>query len=91
MDGEEAAVELSEPQAFSALVGRKVVDQSGRPLGRIFEARAHPDRDGSLVIEELFIGRRALLERLRGPRHEARGVPWDNVVEIGADRVVVRR
>jgi sporulation protein YlmC with PRC-barrel domain len=85
-------VELTaEPQAFSDLVGLPVSDQAGRSLGRVFEARAHWDRDGSLVLDELMIGRRALLRRLRGPRPDARGIPWESVVEIGRDRIVVHR
>jgi sporulation protein YlmC with PRC-barrel domain len=85
-------VELTaEPQALSDLIGLPVSDQSGRSLGRVFEARAHWDRDGSLVLDELMIGRRALLRRLRGPRPDARGIPWESVIEIGPDGLVVRR
>jgi hypothetical protein len=83
-------VELSEkPRAFSALVGRRVEDRSGRSLGRVFEARGHWERDGSIVLDELMIGRSAFWQRLRGPGTEARGIPWENVVELDHDRIVV--
>ena len=77
------------PNAFSELVGRRVEDQSGRSLGRVFEARAHWERDGTVVLDELMVGRRALWQRLRGPRHDARGIPWENVSELGSSRIVV--
>jgi sporulation protein YlmC with PRC-barrel domain len=84
-------VELNaDPSSFSALVGRRVEDRSGRSLGRVFEARAHWERDGSIVLDELMVGRSAFWQRLRGPGAEARGIPWENVVELGRDRVVVR-
>lgn len=84
-------MELSEGRAaFSQLVGLPVVDQSGRSLGRVFEARARRERDGAIVIEELLVGRRALWQRLRGPGPDAHGIPWEAVAEIGEGRIVVR-
>lgn len=83
-------MELSEARAFSQLVGRPVVDQSGRSLGRVFEARARCEGDGGVVVEELLIGRRALWQRLRGPRPDAHGIPWEAVAEVGERRIVVR-
>lgn len=83
-------MELSEePKAFSALVGRRVEDRSGRSLGRVFEARGHWERDGSIVLDELMVGRSAFWQRLRGPGVEARGIPWQSVIEIRPDRIVV--
>lgn len=91
MDGEEAAVELSEgPRAFSDLIGCPVRDQSGRALGRVVEVRAHWERDGSIVLDELMIGGRALWRRLRGPNPNAHGIPWTNVIEIDHRAVTVR-
>jgi sporulation protein YlmC with PRC-barrel domain len=85
-------VELTaEPQAFSDLIGLPVSDQAGRSPGRVLDVRARWDGDGSLVLDELMVGRHALLRRLRGPRADARGIPWQNVVEVGRDRLVVRR
>lgn len=86
-------MELSaEPSAFSALIGAAVEDQSGRRIGRVFEARAHWDGDGSIVIDELLIGRRGLLRRLRGPGPGpgAHGIPWQAVMEVAEERIVVR-
>jgi sporulation protein YlmC with PRC-barrel domain len=82
-------VELSrEPFALSDLIGRPVCDSSGRRLGRAFELRAHWEGD-RIVIDELLVGRGALLKRLRGPAVDARGVRWENVIEAG-ERIVVR-
>jgi sporulation protein YlmC with PRC-barrel domain len=84
-------VELSRGQAsFSDLIGTPVRDSAGRRLGRVFELRAHWERDGSVVLDELLIGRRGLLRRLRGPGDGARGIPWEAVVELDEERIVVR-
>jgi sporulation protein YlmC with PRC-barrel domain len=84
-------VELSrEPASFSDLVGRPVCDQRGRDLGRVFEARAHWERDGSIVLDELLVGRHGLWRRLRGPAGADRGIPWEAVVELGDEHIVVR-
>jgi sporulation protein YlmC with PRC-barrel domain len=82
-------VELSRelPFALSDLIGKSVCDSSGRSLGRAFELRAHWE-DGRVVIDELLVGRGSLLKRLRGPSADARGVRWENVVEVG-ERIVV--
>lgn len=79
-----------EPTAFSALVGRRVEDRSGHHLGRVFEARGRWERDGSIVLDELMIGRSAFWQRLRGPGAKARGIPWENVVELDRGRIVVQ-
>ena len=81
----------TEPHAFSELVGTPVADQTGRALGRVREVRAHWQRDGSIVLDELMIGRRALWRRLRGPNEDERGIPWEAVAELDDERIVVRR
>jgi sporulation protein YlmC with PRC-barrel domain len=81
-------MELAQPRAFSELIGRRVVDSSGRSLGRVFEARAHWEQD-ALVIDELLLGRRALLRRLFGPSMRCRGIPWEAVVDVGRERILV--
>jgi sporulation protein YlmC with PRC-barrel domain len=83
-------VELERPQAFSELIGRRVVDPSGSSLGHVFEVRAHWARDGTIVLDELLLGRRALLRRLRGPAQRCRGIPWEAVAEVGPEQIVVR-
>jgi sporulation protein YlmC with PRC-barrel domain len=84
-------VELSgdHPFAFSELVGRRVDDQRGRSLGRVFEVRARWESDGTILLEELLVGRGALWRRLRGPGAEVRGIPWANVTELSPNRIVV--
>lgn len=79
-----------DPAAFSDLVGRRVRDQAGRALGRVFEARGHWDRDGTVVIDELLVGRRGLWRRLRGPGEDEHGIPWAAVLDLGDEHIVVR-
>lgn len=82
-------MELSEPRAFSELIGKRVRDRSGRSLGRVIEARGHWDGDGTVVLDELLVGKRALLRRLRGPGPDAHGIPWESVVELREDALLV--
>jgi hypothetical protein len=82
---------MRRPQAFSSLIGTPVEDQGGRALGRVFEVRAHWEGDGTIVFDELLIGRHGLWRRLRGPAADARGIPWEAVAELGPERIVVRR
>jgi sporulation protein YlmC with PRC-barrel domain len=77
--------------ALSAVIGRPVRDQNGRSMGRVWEVRAHRERDGTIVFDELLVGRGAMLKRLRGPGPDARGIPWQAVMEVTADRIVVSR
>jgi sporulation protein YlmC with PRC-barrel domain len=85
-------VELSEPRGLSELLGRKVVDQSGRRLGRVYELKGRWERDGTIVIEELILDRGGLRRRLRGPGGpEEQAIPWEAVVEMPDETVVVRR
>jgi hypothetical protein len=84
-------MELSDggPAAFSTLIGLPVRNQHGSSLGRVYEARGHWEGDGSIVIDELCIGRRGLLRRLRGPGADTRGIPWANVVDLNRERILV--
>lgn len=81
----------AERSAFSGLIGRVVRDQDGRKLGRVYEVRGHWEPDRSILLEELLVGRRALLRRLRGPGPGERGIPWAAVSEISEDGIVVSR
>jgi hypothetical protein len=84
-------VELSDsPTGVAHLLGARVYDTGGRKLGRVHELRGHHEPDGSVVVDELLLGPRALLKRLHGPGPEARGVPVEAVVEQSAERIVVR-
>jgi hypothetical protein len=92
MDGEEAAVELSGDRiAFSDLIGQVVRDQSGRKLGRVHEVRGRWEDGGAVVLDELLVGRRALLRRLHGPGPHERGIAWPAVSELSENGIVVSR
>jgi sporulation protein YlmC with PRC-barrel domain len=82
------------------LVNSQCVTEDGRVLGRVFEFRARHTGDGTLEIEDLLLGRHALVERYGAGRHRPPGrrqgdtvheVPWSDVVRIEERRVVVRR
>lgn len=74
------------------LLGKSVVDQAGKPVGRIEEVRAEQQGD-EWVIHEYLIGTAALLERLSawtiglgilhllGARkiHGGYKIPWENL------------
>jgi hypothetical protein len=63
------------------LLGRKVLDPSGRLAGRIEEVRAHVAGDHCLV-DEYHLGPAAWLERLSArvlSRQHGRRVPWDKL------------
>ncbi len=75
--------------ALSGLIGRVVRDRSGRRLGRVYEVRGHWEEDGSVVLDELLVGRRALLRRLRGPGPHERGIPWAAVAELSDEGIEV--
>lgn len=74
---------------LSRLIGCRVRDASGRRLGRVFELRGHW-KGGEVVVDELLVGRGALLKRLHGPGPHARGIPGDAVLEVGPELIVVR-
>jgi len=85
-------MELRDPGALSELLGRKVIDQSGRRVGRVYEAKGHWERDGTVVIDELILSRGGLRRRLRGPGGpEEHSVPWESVIDLPDEHVVVRR
>lgn len=84
-------MELSGHRALSELLGRKVVDQSGRRLGRVYEVKGNWQPDRTIAIEGLLLGRAGLWRRLRGPgRHELDVIPWEAVVSLEDEQVVVR-
>ena len=84
-----AAGVTGEGGAVSDLIGRRVRDSGGRSLGRVVEIRAHWEGDGSIVVDELLLGRRGLWRRLRGPVNEDRGIPWASVIELNGDGELV--
>ena len=74
------------------MVGRVVETESGRRLGRCHDMRAVLVR-GHPRVESLDVGRKGRLEHLGigTPRaHAPDAVPWETVVRIEGDRIVVR-
>jgi sporulation protein YlmC with PRC-barrel domain len=78
-------------RTFSSMVGRVVVTESGRRIGRCHDMRAVHGR-GLPRVESIVVGHRGRLERLGigTPRaHTPNAVPWEAVVRIEGDRIVV--
>ena len=79
-------------RTFSSLAGRVVETESGRRIGRCTDMRADLGR-GRPKVTQLVVGRRGLLEHfgIGTPRgQEPDAVPWEAVVRIDGDRIVVR-
>jgi sporulation protein YlmC with PRC-barrel domain len=79
-------------RTFSSFIGRMVETESGRRLGRCRDMRATLG-SGNPTVDELVIGRRGRLEHfgIGTPRGQAPdAVPWEAVVRIEGDRIVVR-
>jgi sporulation protein YlmC with PRC-barrel domain len=79
-------------RTFSSFLGRGVVTESGRELGKCRDLRATIGR-GRPKVDAIVVGRRGRLEHLgvkpgSGRRKDA--VAWDAVVRIEGDRIVVR-
>jgi sporulation protein YlmC with PRC-barrel domain len=74
------------------MVGRIVETESGRRLGRCRDMRAELGRRNPRVTE-LVVGRRGRLEHfgIGTPKgHSPDAVPWEAVVRIEGDKIVVR-
>jgi hypothetical protein len=74
------------------MLGRVVETESGRRLGRCSDMRASLGA-GRPKVTELVVGRRGRLEHFgigtpKGQTPDA--VPWEAVVRIEGDRIVVR-
>jgi sporulation protein YlmC with PRC-barrel domain len=78
-------VELS---AFSQLIGKRVEGQDGSSLGRVHEVKARWE-GRAIVCEELLVGRGGVVTRLRGPGPAVRGLPWEAVLDIDEQRILV--
>jgi sporulation protein YlmC with PRC-barrel domain len=79
-------------RTFSSLLGHVVQTESGREFGRCRDLRARLGR-GNPKVEALVVGRRGFLEHLGigGPQwHRRDAVPWEAVLRIEGDRIVVR-
>jgi sporulation protein YlmC with PRC-barrel domain len=85
-------------RTFSSLKNRKVVTEGGRKLGRCHDLRGELT-SSSLRVAALVVGRQGLLEHFgvgaQASASPARvrdvdAVPWDAVVRIEGERIVVR-
>jgi sporulation protein YlmC with PRC-barrel domain len=79
-------------RTFSSMLGRLVETESGRRLGRCRDMRAALGSGGPKV-NELVVGHRGRLEHfgIGTPKAQAPdAVPWEAVVRIEGDRIVVR-
>ena len=79
-------------RTFSSFLGRAVVTESGRHFGKCRDLRASLGR-GRPSVEAVVVGRRGWLEHLgisrsSGPRNDS--IPWEAVVRLDGDRIVVR-
>jgi sporulation protein YlmC with PRC-barrel domain len=80
-------------RTFSSFLGREVVTESGRRLGKCRDLRATLGR-GRPAVEALVVGNIGWLEHLgvkvgSGPRRR-HAVPWEAVVRVEGARIVVR-
>lgn len=75
-------------RTLSSLQHRKVVTESGRSLGRLYDLRGELT-PRTLKVTGLVAGRRGFLEHL-GVVPRVTSIPWDNVVRIEGKRIVVR-
>ncbi len=79
-------------RTFSSFSGRVVETESGRRLGKCKDLRAILGR-GRPEVQAVVIGGLGWLEHLGILRPSARprhAVPWEAVVRIEGDRIVVR-
>jgi sporulation protein YlmC with PRC-barrel domain len=78
-------------RAFSSFLGRMVVTESGRELGKCRDLRASLGR-GLPSVEAVVVGRRGWLEHLgivqRAGSRDA--VSWEAVMRLEGDRIIVR-
>jgi sporulation protein YlmC with PRC-barrel domain len=65
-----------------------VVTESGRRLGRLYDLRGEVT-PRTLTVTGLVVGRRGLLEHL-GIVERRAAIPWEDVVRIEGERIVVR-
>jgi len=79
-------------RTLSSLVRRQVVTEGGRKLGKCYDIRAELTQS-SLKVTGLCVGGGGWLEHLGRREKRSRGhdpVPWEAIVSIEGDRIVVR-
>ena len=62
---------------------RKVLTESGKPLGRVFEIHV----DGGRVVA-MTCGMRGMTQRLT-QSHKGHRIAWDRIVRIESDQIIV--
>jgi sporulation protein YlmC with PRC-barrel domain len=75
-------------RTLSSLHRRKVVTESGKSLGRLYDLRGEVT-PRTLKVNGLVVGRRGLFEHL-GVVDRVKCIPWGDVVRIEGKRIVVR-
>lgn len=79
-------------RTYSSIRGRMVETQSGRRLGKVRDLRATIGQ-ARPTVEAIVVGRRGFFEHLgigKGASHRRDAVPWQAVVRIEGQRVVVK-
>ena len=79
-------------RTFSSFLGRMVETESGRKFGACRDLRAALG-GGRPEVQAIVVGRRGWLEHLGLVRPSARppnAVPWEAVIRIEGNRIVVR-
>ena len=77
-------------RTLSSLLRREVVTEDGRSLGRCYDLRGELAAT-KLRVTGLRVGKRAWLVHLGASSGSASSVvPWEAVVRIEGDRIVVR-
>ena len=79
-------------RTFSSFLGRRVVTEGGRDLGKCRDLRATLGR-GRPKVDAIVVGHRGRLEHLGikpGSGRRRNAVPWEAVVRIEGGRIVVR-
>jgi sporulation protein YlmC with PRC-barrel domain len=77
-------------RTLSSLLRRKVVTESGVPLGRCHDLRGELT-NSKLRVTGLCVGRGGLLERAGIRGHDTHAtIPWSAVARIDGKQIVVR-
>jgi sporulation protein YlmC with PRC-barrel domain len=80
---------------LSQLDGLRVYGEDGKALGRVWdlrtESRAAAAEGAHRDLAALVVGRAGLLERMGIKRPGPDRIPCDRIVELGPERVIVRR
>jgi sporulation protein YlmC with PRC-barrel domain len=74
---------------LSSLLHRKVVTESGRSLGRLYDLRCELT-PRTLTVTGILAGPRGLVEHLGIVRRKMKPIPWSDVVRLERRRIVVR-